>query len=186
VSVVGITGSAGLVGSAGRNGLRAARRRRPLSAATGVAVKYLAIVPLLAALAACYPHAHDRNALAAVRVDPRVLAHLDRIQEEFSREVVICLTGYAANGTVHVMGIQPVWISSYTATSAAYPSCPGRSAVGIYHNHPNGDCRFSLTDEREMDRLRHSVWLMSCGEGRFTWRLRASEGAVHIRRGSGS
>jgi proteasome lid subunit RPN8/RPN11 len=84
------------------------------------------------------------------------------------------------------MGIQPAWMSSYTATSASYPSCPGRSAVGIYHNHPNGDCRFSHTDEREMDRLRHSVWLMSCGEGRFTWRLRASEGAVNIRRGSGS
>lgn len=113
-----------------------------------------------------------------VEIDGDLLSLLGRIHEEFANEVAICLAGEIHGGVIHIQRLGGTMNKDATPTRVTHGGCLPPEFVGTYHNHVAGGCAFSTLDVMTAERSGHLVDLVSCGPGRFAWRLKARTGVL--------
>lgn len=136
---------------------------------------------LLLVLAGCAPSMRVLGvgpSVERLEVEAHLLALLDRVHEASANEVVACLLGRVDGGALYVTGLGATPIFEATPTSILHGGCDPARYVGAYHSHPGGLCRLSGTDVATAEKWQHTVDLVSCGQGRFGWRLRSTSGQI--------
>ena len=115
-------------------------------------------------------------------VTSEVLQAMFEIQREYEVETVKCLTGFVADGTVHVMSMQPTWINASNSEYANFRACDYPDLVGWYHNHEGYDvdgehvdvCAFSSLDLNTHAGLALPLAVISCNANTIVWMYRGS------------
>lgn len=143
-------------------------------------VSVACVAAVVAASSAC---AFARPAPLATPVPSRlfvtseVLQSMFEIQREYEVETVKCLTGFIADGTVHVMSMQPTWINASNSEYASFRACDYPDLVGWFHNHQGylvdgarqDVCAFSSLDINTHFGLGLPVAVVSCNATTIVW-----------------
>ncbi len=131
-------------------------------------------------------------ALARLAISGEVVQFLRAVQREFGREVALCLLGERRGELVLVDGFSPTWLRESTPRSVEWTVCTHPRYIGIFHNHPRLDgrgdgCGFSSRDDLGFhDEPRAVVYVISCGDGEFVYRLRGVDRVFKFSTAGGS
>ena len=111
---------------------------------------------------------------------PGVLEELNEIRAESRNSIknkeiedVRCLLGNKKGNRVYITGLYrpTVLIATYSWISTG-PSCPkntGRKTVGWWHNHPNGLCVLSESDQKVSKRIGFPITMLHCSDKKWAW-----------------